>query len=251
MEQTTEPTGLRGKTENSRIITILLVALYLMVGVLIGWTVTSELRKPAPFPIDQVEAYAGWYYRNQKTTFENTYWRGVRIDKCPLDAWVYQELIYEIKPDVLVETGTLFGGSAYFYATLFDLLNHGRVITVDILEQPGRPQHPRITYLLGSSTSEEILQQIKQSIRPGEKVMVSLDSDHHKAHVLKELALYHDLVTVGSYLVVEDTRPDPNYPAAWDALREFLRTNSDFVPDKSREKFGFTVFPNGWLKRIR
>jgi cephalosporin hydroxylase len=251
MEQTTEDTDRRGKTEISRTITIILVALYMVVGLMIGWVFTAKPWKPRPFPNDPIEEYAAWYYQHQSNTFLNTYWRGIRIDKCPLDAWVYQELIYEIKPDVLVETGTFMGGSALFYATMFDLLNQGRVVTVDIVDYHGKPQHPRIKYLLGSSTSDEIFRQIKESIQPGEKVMVSLDSDHHKAHVLKELELYHNLVTVGSYLVVEDTRPDPNYPAARDALEQFLKTNTDFVPDKSREKFGFTVFPDGWLKRIR
>jgi cephalosporin hydroxylase len=224
---------------------------YLLIGVWVGRTWTRLTWKTTPTKTDPVQAYLAWYYAHQKTTFENTYWRGVPIDKCPLDSWVYQEIIYETKPDVLVETGTFKGGSAFYFATIFETLQRGRVLTVDIVKVPDRPQNPRITYLLGSSTSDAVIQTIKNSIRPGEKVMVSLDSDHHKAHVLKELELYSPLVTVGNYLVVEDTVPDINYPAAKEALEEFLRTTTDFVPDKSREKFGFTVFPGGWLKRVR
>ncbi len=81
--------------------------------------------------------------------------------------------------------------------------------------------------------------------------MVTLDSDHHKDHVLKELELYSPLVTTGNYLVVEDTIENPNYPGAKEAVEQFLKSNSNFAADKRREKFGFTTNPNGWLKRIR
>ena len=130
-------------------------------------------------------------------------------------------------------------------------------MSIDIVAYPNRPQNERITYLLGSSTSDAIFQKVKDSIRPGEKVMVSLDSDHHKAHVLDELRLYSSLVTVGNYLVVEDTdiNGHPVYPTfgpgPMEAVQEFLKTNSNFEQDRSREKFGVTMYPGGWLKRVR
>jgi cephalosporin hydroxylase len=200
---------------------------------------------------EQIEGFKNWYYVHQATTFSNTYWQGVRIVKCPLDAWIFQEIIHENPPDVLIETGTADGGGAYFFASLFDLEKRGRVLTVDITDNPGTPRHHRIRYILGSSTSPEVFQTFKNSIRPGERVMVSLDSDHHKHHVLEELRLYSSLVTVGDYLVVEDSIKNPNYPGAMEAVEEFLKNNSNYVADKSREKFGFTANPNGWLKRIR
>ena len=99
---------------------------------------------------------------------------------------------------------------------------------------------------MGSSTSEEIFQKVTSSIRKGERVMVSLDSQHDKDHVLKELRLYSQLVTVGNYLVVEDTR----FPAG-EAVEEFMKETSDFARDESREKFLLTSNPGGFLKKVR
>src|SRR5215831_18346629 len=118
--------------------------------------------------------------------WEQETWLGVQVLKYPTDLLVYQEMIYELKPDVILDIGTYKGGSALWFATLFDLMrsSSGRVISVDIERyRGGVPTHPRIMYLLGSSTSEEILKQVRDSIRPGEKVMAFLDSDHHKDHV--------------------------------------------------------------------
>jgi cephalosporin hydroxylase len=215
----------------------------------------SEVPAPpsprTPTGEETIEDFKDWYYAHQPTTFSSTYWRGTHLYKTPFDAWVYQEIIHESQPDVLIETGTNRGGSAYYFASLFDLEKRGRVLTVDITDYPEKPHHPRIQFVLGSSTAPEVLQKFKSSIRPGEKVMVSLDSDHHKEHVLKELQLYSPLVSVGSYVVVDDSIYNPNYPGAKEAVEEFLKGNSNFAPDKSREKYGFTTNPNSWLKRIR
>jgi cephalosporin hydroxylase len=240
--------------------------LLFIAGVAVGQTWNSKLSRadeprlqvPSPptakseaeLSAQQIDAFKTWYYAHQPTTFSNTTWRGVPVFKCPLDAWVYQEIIHENQPDVLIETGTYRGGGAYYFASLFDLEKRGRVLTVDIKDFPGKPSHPRIRFLLGSSTAPEVLEDFKKLIRPGEKVMVALDSDHHKDHVLKELQLYSELVTVGHYLVVEDSIKNPNYPGAMEAIEEFLKTHSNFTPDKTREKFGFTTNPNGWLKRV-
>lgn len=229
----------------------LLCLAYLAVGVGLGavWWQFSETRV--------VNAFHKLYYRHASRTLHNTYWLGVPTRKCPLDMWVYGEILYETRPDVIVETGTYKGGSAYFFASMFDLMDQGRVLTIDIADQPDKPKHKRISYLLGSSTSDSVFQAVKNSVKESEKVMVVLDSDHTKAHVLNELRLYSALVTVGSYLVVEDTDLNghpvsPEHgPGPAEALEEFLETNSDFVRDASREKFGLTFFPGGWLKRIR
>ncbi len=204
-----------------------------------------------------LDAFHRWFYDHAGETWANSHWLGVHTEKCPLDAWIYQEIIYETKPDVLVEAGTCKGGSAYYFASLFDLLKRGRVLAIDIEKFPGRPQHDRVTYLIGSSTSDAIIQTVKNSIHPGEKVMVVLDSDHRKDHVVEELTLYSPLVTVGNYLVCEDTNLNghpvvPSFgPGPMEAVEEFLKTNSDFIQDRSREKFGVTLFPGGWLKKVR
>jgi len=190
--------------------------------------------------------------------WEDVTWLGVPVLKYPSDLFVYEEMIYELKPDVILDIGTYKGGSALWFATLFDLMrsSSGRVISVDIDRFPGGvPTHPRIMYLLGSSTSEEILKQVRDSIRPGEKVMAFLDSDHHKDHVLNELHAYSPIVTNGSYLVVEDSNIN-GHPvlASWgpgpmEAIHEFLNENSEFQIDKSRQKFLLTVAPDGFLQK--
>jgi len=194
-------------------------------------------------------------------------WMGVPLHKCPTDLLTYQEIIYEVGPEVIVETGTLLGGSAYYLASLCDLLGRGRVITIDVDStedsiarvqgQAGkvRPDHPRITYFRGSSTSEDVLLQVKSLIDADDRVLVILDSDHSKTHVLNELHLYSPLVSVGSYLIVEDTNVNghpvlPQFgPGPMEAVEEFLTKNMNFVPDRSREKHFLTFNPCGYLRR--
>ncbi len=188
-------------------------------------------------------------------TWLNTFWMGVPIQKCPLDLWIYQEMIFELRPDVIVESGTADGGSAYYLASLCDLVQNGRILTIDITPKT-RPQHPRITYLTGSSVSPEIYNNVRNSIKPHERVMVILDSDHSFGHVLNELRIYALLVTAGSYMVLEDTNINghpvyPNFgPGPMEALQQFLAENKGFTVDKSREKFFMTFFPNGFLKKL-
>jgi cephalosporin hydroxylase len=252
MENKSENPNAGGKPRMSRFSTIVVVLLYFLVGMGIG-----RFSRPETDPKPLFDAFHTWFYDAGEKTWANSNWLGVPIVKGPFDNWVYQEIIYDTKPDVLIEAGTFKGGSAYYFASIFDLLKHGRVLTIDIIEYPGRPQHERITYLLGSSTSDAIVQQVKNSIHPGKKVMVSLDSDHHKDNVLKELKTYSPLVTPGNYLVVEDTdiNGHPVYPrfgpGPMEAVEEFLKNNSDFIQDRSREKYGITLFPGGWLKKVR
>jgi cephalosporin hydroxylase len=196
-------------------------------------------------------------YNSAKTTWLNTSWLGVPTEKTPQDMWTYQEIFKETTPDVLIEAGTADGGSAYYYATIFDLLGRGRVITIDIAGSDKRPKHPRITYLTGSSTAPDLAGRVKSLIAPGERVMVSLDSDHTKAHVLAEMKIYGELVTPGCYMVVEDTNVNghPVYPefgpGPMEALREYLSHDGRYAIDHTREKFGLTYFPDGWLRRVR
>ena len=225
------------------------------------WWITHRGFNPVNF--DSVDDVTAAFHRNYVNnwwhrTVLNTDWMGVRAMKCPLDMWVFQEIMYETSPDVIVETGTMVGGSALYFASILDQLGKGRVITVDILDYLDKPQHDRITYLTGSSTSEEIIARIRESIAPGEKVMVFLDSDHSKAHVQRELELYSGLVTEGNYLIVEDTHLNghpiftpavPPGPGPMEAVQEFLSENPEFVADRSREKYGLTFNPNGFLKR--
>lgn len=205
-----------------------------------------------------VEQFHKLYYNSKEygRSIVNTYWRGIKTLKCPLDLWIYQELIHELCPDLIIETGTAEGGSAYYLASIMDLEGKGEVLTIDIEHREGRPQHPRINYLLGSSTSEDIFAKARDKARGKGTVLVILDSDHRKPHVLQELRLYHALVTKGSYLIVEDTNVNghpvdaDHGPGPMEALDEFLTENHQFKIDNKREKFYLTFNPRGYLKKI-
>jgi cephalosporin hydroxylase len=205
-----------------------------------------------------------WQYHNSwwSRTMASTTWLGAPAQQIPLDLWIMQEIIHETRPDVLIETGTRYGGSALFYATVFESEHFGRVFSIDIADYPDKPVHARITYLVGSSSDPTVVSKIKAGIGPNERVMVVLDSAHVKEHVLKELDLYKDLVCIGCYLVVQDTHltghpvvvedsPGPGLQGPMEAVDQFLASDSRFIPDRSRERYGLTVSPKGWLKRLK
>lgn len=182
-----------------------------------------------------------------------TYWLGKQVVKCPMDLWVYQEILWETQPDVLLETGTSGAGSAFFFASIFDRIGKGRVVTVDIDCYPHlRVDHPRIKYITGSSIDPQIVAQMWSEAEG--RVMVSLDSLHTYEHVRAELKAYGSRVSPGCYLVVEDTGwGDPGATGttwACDAAAEFLRERPEFVADEKCEKHLLTSNGGGWLKRM-
>jgi cephalosporin hydroxylase len=189
-------------------------------------------------------------------SLNDTHWLGVPILKSPQDCWVYQETLHELRPDLLIETGTYLGGSALFFAGIFDLLGGGRVVTIDDRERTS-VRHPRITALVGDSVSEPILRQVRELTASARVVLVVLDSDHRAEHVLREMRSYAPFVTTGSYLVVEDTNVNghpvhPGHgPGPMEAAQRFLAEDDSFTVDRSREKFLVSYFPNGWLRRTR
>lgn len=206
-----------------------------------------------------VNAFHNLYYNGpqgaEKNTYLNTYWMGVLCQKCPLDLWIYQEILFETRPDLIVETGTYSGGSALYLAHLCDLLGHGHVVTIDIEERP-RPAHPRISYIHGSSSDPEIIAQALACVEKKENILVILDSDHSEQHVLRELELLSQLVKVGGYLIVEDTNVNghptlPSFgPGPFEAVEKFAQQNPSFEIDLSKEKFMMTFNPRGFLKRV-
>ncbi|MDO8183832.1 MAG: CmcI family methyltransferase [bacterium] len=197
-----------------------------------------------------------YYYRSADKIYRDTRWLGVQTLKPPTDLWTYQEIIFEVRPDIIIECGTYLGGSAFFLANIFDLIGQGRVITVDIVYQSNWPKHDRIEYLTGSSVDDQMIKLIKSKIAPGDKVLVILDSNHRRDHVFKEMEFYGQLVTKGSYLIVEDTNINghPVYPSfgpgPMEAVNKFLSSHLEFKIDSRRDKFGLSFNPRGYLKKI-
>ncbi len=188
--------------------------------------------------------------------WRNTFWLGVQTQKCPLDLWIYQEILFESQPEMIIESGTASGGSALFLASVCDQIGQGRIITIDIEANTRRPKHPRVEYVVGSSVALEIVNAIKARIAGTERVMVILDSDHSKSHVLNELRIYADAVTPGCYLIIEDTNINKHPvaegfgPGPMEAVEEFLKGREDFIIDREREKFFLTFNPRGFLRRV-
>jgi cephalosporin hydroxylase len=205
-----------------------------------------------------IDNFHGLYYDGIRRgeTWANTFFLGVKVEKCPMDLWLHQEIMFSARPDVIIETGTRFGGSALWFASVCDLIGKGRVITIDIDDTvENRPVHPRITYVRGSSADPQLIESIRGQIRQDESVMVVLDSDHSASHVLAELRLLSELVTPGGYLVVEDTNINghpvlPAFgPGPMEALDQFLQENRRFSIDAIGAKFYLTFNPRGVLRK--
>lgn len=208
-----------------------------------------------------VEQFRDLYYRlGQQGHF--TYfvsWLGYSTLKCPLDLWMYQELICKLRPEVIVETGTASGGSALFLASMCDFVGQGQVITIDLDARHGevRPVHPRLSYVVGSSADPAVIDGLRKSLQGKRCSMIILDSDHRKDHVLAELRIFQEFVPVGGYLIVEDTNINghPSYPefgpGPMEALEEFLGETDAFEIDLTCERFLLTMNPKGYLRRVK
>ena len=200
---------------------------------------------------------------HQLPVWENLWFHNVRLIKNPLDLWMMQQVIYEVQPDFIIETGTWRGGSALYWANVLEGmgLEKSRVLTVDIQDSTQQASTDRfwkkyVDFYLGSSTDPEIVSAISNRVK-GRKTIVTLDSDHSMQHVLRELRMYSPMISRGSYLVVEDTHLDgvPTHPedgpGPLAATLEFLKEGGgqEFEPDFSREKMVMTFNPGGWLRR--
>jgi len=203
----------------------------------------------------------------------NFSWLGLPIIQFPQDIVALQEIIWEVKPDLIIETGIARGGSLVFSASMLELLgNDGQVLGIDIdIREHNRkaieahPMAKRITMLQGSSIDSEVIRQVYDIAKNKEKVLVLLDSNHTHNHVLAELRAYASLVSVNSYCIVFDTVIE-DMPADYEwkdrpwgkgnnpktAVWEFLKENDNFVIDKSIQyKLLITVAPDGYLKRVK
>ncbi|MBN2037627.1 MAG: hypothetical protein JW768_12875 [Chitinispirillaceae bacterium] len=201
------------------------------------------------------------YYHNKNTWSKNQF-LGYPILQCPFDMQTYQELIFNIRPTSIIQTGISYGGSLLYFASLLDLMNAPpghKVIGIDIelTEKAKTLNHPRIIMIEGDSVALSSIQKVESLMDPKGPVMVILDSDHSKDHVLKELELYSGFVTAGSYLIVEDTNINghpvaPFFgPGPLEAVKVFLKNNSSFLHDKAlSSRHFFSYHQGGWLKKI-
>jgi len=202
----------------------------------------------------------------------NFTWMGQPVIQYPQDIVIMQEIVWKVKPDLIIETGIAHGGSLIFSASMLEILGgNGQVLGIDIdirehnrVELEKHPMFKRITMIEGSSIDEDIAKQVYDFAKNKEQVLVLLDSMHTYDHVFKELKLYSPLVTKGSYLVVFDTiiedMPENFFPdRPWGkgnnpktAVWEFMKDNDRFEIDKKIEdKLLITVAPEGYLKRVR
>lgn len=198
------------------------------------------------------------YYDCADTTWKSMSWMGVPIQKNPFDLWMYQQLIFKLKPDLIIETGTLYGGSALYLAHLCELIGKGSVVTIDVNPPLAQVRHGRLDSFTVSSIDPMMITNIERLIqwRHARTVMVLLDSDHSEDHVSRELELYHPFVTPGSYLVVEDTNLNshpvwPEYgPGPYEAVEKFQAQHPEFERDVECERFLMTFNKNGYLRRV-
>jgi cephalosporin hydroxylase len=207
-----------------------------------------------------------------KYTYNFT-WLGRPIIQFPQDIIALQEIIWKVRPDLIIETGIAHGGSLIFSASMLELIGgEGRVLGIDIdirehnrKEIENNPMAKRITMIQGSSVDNSVVDEVKQFAKGSKRVIVILDSNHTHEHVMQELNAYSSLVTPGSYLIVFDTAVE-DLPEGYDwgarpwgkgnnpktAVREFLRQHQEFVIDNSvHNKLLITVAPDGYLKRIK
>ena len=234
-------------------------------------TVRHGLDTPEAFElVSRVWLRAGW---DTKYVYSFT-WLGRPIIQLPEDMVRIQEVIFDVQPDVIVETGVAHGGSLIFYASLCKAMDRGRVVGVDIEIRPhnraaieAHPLFPYITLIEGSSTDPATVEQVKAQIRPGERALVLLDSNHTKEHVLAELNLYAPLVSEGSYIVAMDgimeqmtgaprTQPDWEWNNPRRAALAFVEGRDDFVLEEPAFLFNegavrerVTYWPGGFIRR--
>lgn len=202
----------------------------------------------------------------------NFSWMGRPIIQYPQDMIAMQEIIWDIKPDLIIETGVAHGGSLIYYASLLELIGKGEILGIDIdirkhnkAEIEKHPMFKRIKMIEGSSISNETLQQVKEYAAGKEKIVVCLDSNHTHEHVLQELKIYSPFVSMGSYIVAFDTIVE-NLPEGYfsqkrpwgignnpmTAVDAFIKDNDHFIIDNSIDnKLLISVAPKGYLKRIK
>ena len=254
---------------------LLLVAAFVLIGIgiCLGVAVDRHFNPPVKPPSQSAAAsllpcpdeyvikrfQQLWYL--SKPWLENR-WLGIQTMQYPTDVWMTQEILFDTKPDFVVECGSYKGGSAAAWATILAQVNpSGRVISIDIEDNMDEARKlpiakERVDFLVGSSTDPMIVAEVTRRVK-GKKVFVLLDSLHTKDNVLSELRTYSPLVLPGQYIEVQDTNlsghPIDEMLGAgpYDAVQEFLASTDAFVRDTSRDRLILSCCPGGYLKRVK
>ena len=247
-----------------------------------GYVEVTESGEVVRHPFATPEAFAAVSKAWVRVGFDNKYvygftWLGRPILQLPEDLVRVQEVVYRVRPDVIIETGVAHGGSLIFYASLCRAMGHGRVVGIDVEIRPhnraaieSHELFDLIDLVEGSSVSPETLGRVRSLVDPQASAMVILDSNHTKEHVLAELRSYAAFVGVGSYLVAADggimsaaagaplAKPDWSWNNPQEAVCDFLQGNEDFVLDPPAPVFnegsiteGVSYWTGGWLRRTR
>jgi cephalosporin hydroxylase len=208
-----------------------------------------------PIPRDLGLAFVESYWNS--LAWQERTWLGHPVGKAPADLFAYQELIVRLRPDWIIETATGGGGRALYLATICDLVGHGRVVSVDDEEVEGRPEHQRVTYVVGPAESQETADRVRAVVGPEPNAMLILGSRGRSGRTFADFKLYESLVPVGSYVVFEDTivNGHPVWaghgPGPFEAVKGVLGTRDDFAADRSMDRHVPSFNPGGYLKRIR
>ena len=210
---------------------------------------------PELVPDELKAAFVDAYWRS--LAWQQTTWLDRPVTNPPTDLIVYQELVSHVRPDWIVEIGANNGGRTRFFASICDLLGHGRIVTVDDRRGSDPMQHERISFVEGVPSSSEAVAQVRALTGDEPRSLVILASRGGAMRIAQEFRAYAPLVPVGSYVVVENTIVNghpvwPGYgPGPEEALRRILATDGDFVQDTSLEKHALTFNKGGFLRRIR
>ncbi len=246
-----------------------------------GIVVLENGNESETHPIGTPEAFSIISGAWLRSGWDNKYvygfsWLGRPMIQLPEDMFRIQEVIYQVKPDVIIETGVAHGGSLIFYASLCKAMGRGRVIGIDVEIRPHNREaieahelFEYITLVEGSSIDLEIIEKVTSKVKSDEKVLVMLDSNHTKAHVLSELRAYSTLVSVGSYIIAADGimgdlvgAPRSNKDWSWNnpraAAEVFVASNPNFVIEEPSFPFNegkiterVTYWPGAWLRRVQ
>jgi len=221
-----------------------------------SWVIEGNQR------INKLQAYPlmAWInYHEREIVAGNCHWLGHRALRNPLDAWIYQEIVFEVKPE---------GGGAIFLATICEMMGHGRVVAVDLDHSRFTPVHDRIETITGDCSSEEVVSAVREKCN-GQIVLIIHDADHTRDAVLRDLRLYGPLVSAGSYIIVEDSiQGVPGYASGSNrnemvgpssiprqntplqAIEQYLKEDKSFEVDESRERYILTENHRGFLKKV-